>query len=114
VSVFIDTSAILAFLDGDDRHHEHAAGAWSRALRDREDVLTTNYVVLETHAVVQRRFGLDAVRRVVEELIPALRIRWVDADIHARAVDALLTARRRALVYDPDFEEQGFESYGPA
>lgn len=132
MTVFVDTSALLAFLDASDRHHAGAVASFTRLLESGTDVVTTNYVVLETHALLQHRFGLDAVRDFVEDLVPVFRIRWVDAELHARAVTALLTARRRklslvdcasfavmhedaihiALAYDADFTTRGFEAYG--
>jgi predicted nucleic acid-binding protein len=126
VTVFVDTSALLATLNADDVNHASA----SDVLRRYVDVplVTHNYVVLETTALLQRRFGLAAVRLLSERLLPALTVIWIDADRHERAMTSLLTRRRRsvslvdwasfdlmrelgiqdAFAYDDDFTREGF------
>ena len=54
-------------------------------------------VLLERLALLQVRFGLAAVRDLVENVVPLLRVVWIDEEIHAAAVTALLTANRRLL-----------------
>jgi predicted nucleic acid-binding protein len=96
---------------------------------DEEELLCNNYVVIETYALVQARLGMDAVRALTTELMPALRILWVDAELHSAALTALITAVRRqlslvdctsfetmrrlnvrrAFTFDDHFAEQGFE-----
>jgi uncharacterized protein len=129
VNVFIDTSALLAVLDADDANHLAAEEAW-RGLLDRDALLLcTNYVLLETFALVQHRLGLEALAAFQNDLVPVLKIHWVDAAVHGTAVAALLTAQRRKLslvdcvsfeiarrlgvkttfAFDRHFAEQGFE-----
>lgn len=133
--VFVDTSALYAALDADDRHHADAAEGWRRlldAIADGTgDALTHGSVLVESSALVQRRLGMSAVRALHDRLLPVLTIHWVDADLHARAVSALLAAARRdvslvdwtsfelmrvlgveqAFAYDDDFAEQGFTTF---
>jgi len=127
--VFADTSVLLPFLDGGDNDHGAVAAAW-RALADAgEPVLTTNYVLVETFALAQRRLGMDAVRDLAQRVVPALGIEWVDAETHDRSVAGFLAADRRSLSLvdcasfvvlrrlgitrvlslDPHFREQGYE-----
>jgi len=97
VSLFVDTSAILAVLHADDVNHGRAAATF-RALLDRDEgFVTTNYCVIETVAILQHRFGLRAVRSFHADLLPILAVTWIDAEIHAEGMMALLTADRRAL-----------------
>jgi predicted nucleic acid-binding protein len=129
VSTFVDTSALLAVIHGSDKNHSRAARTWSDLLEADEDLVCTNYVLVETLALAQSRFGLAAVRDLVENVVPILRVVWIDAEIHDSAVAALLTANRRllslvdcvsfatmrrlsidrAFEFDPHFGEQGFE-----
>jgi predicted nucleic acid-binding protein len=131
VSVFVDTSALLAVLDGDDESHARADVAWRKLLASEEPLATTNYVLVETFALLQSRLGLDAVRALEQDVVPALRVIWVQPELHAAAATALLTAGRRrlslvdcvsfeamrragirrAFVFDRHFAEQGFDSY---
>jgi predicted nucleic acid-binding protein len=127
VSVFVDTSALYALLDRDDDNHVGAAEAFS-SLLDRESALTHGYVVVESTALVQRRLGMEAVRALVDDLLPALELVFVDESLHRAAVAALLAADVRdvtfvdrvsfelmrnrgvteALAFDDDFARQGF------
>ena len=70
MSTFVDTSALLAVLHGSDKNHGRAARTW-RGLVDRdEELVCTNYVLVETLALAQGRFGLGAVRDLVENVVP--------------------------------------------
>ena len=126
MTVFVDTSALLATLDADDMNHASASDVLRRYVD--APLVTHNYVVLETTALLQRRFGLAAVRLLSERLLPALTVVWIDADRHERAMTSLLTRRRRsvslvdwasfdlmrergiqdAFAYDDDFSREGF------
>jgi predicted nucleic acid-binding protein len=129
MSVFVDTSALLAVLHGSDAHHARAARIW-RTLAERDtDLVSSNYVLIETTALLQSRFGLAAVRDLADTIAPLLRVAFVTEDVHASAVAALLAANRRqlslvdcvsfvtmrrlsvtrAFAFDPHFAEQGFE-----
>ncbi len=129
--VFVDTSALLAVLDADDRNHPRAKEAWARLLEEDAPAVTTNYVLVETFALVQRRLGLEAVRVLAEDVLPVLAVLWVDEETHRRGLSALLTAGWRelslvdcvsfeamrqlgletAFAFDRHFAEQGFEPY---
>lgn len=74
MSVFIDTSAFLAVLDADDRFHQQARGIWERLLTGAEDLLCTNYVLVKTVALAQRRLGLEAVRALEEDVLPLIKV----------------------------------------
>ena len=129
MAVFVDTSAFFAVLDGDDANHLSAARIWRRLLDEREDLVTSNYVLVECLALVQRRLGLEAARVFQVDVVGVLQVRWVDEHIHAAGIAAMLTAGRRqlslvdcvsfevmrrrglakAFAFDQDFADQGFE-----
>lgn len=127
MTVFVDTSALYALLDADD-------DGYDRALRGRDaivdDMLVTHgYVVAETISLVRRRLGPEAAVRVIEELLPALDIVDVDAQLREAATHAFRAAVRssisfvdqtsfvfmrrheivRAWALDADFATAGFE-----
>jgi predicted nucleic acid-binding protein len=127
--VLVDTSAFYAVLDRDDSHHPQARGLWA-GLLDREAALvTTNYIVVETCALVQNRLGLDAVRTFWQDMLPVVEVRWIGPELHSSAMLALLAANRRklslvdcanflvmraggirrAFAFDQHYREQGFE-----
>jgi predicted nucleic acid-binding protein len=131
--IFIDTSAFYALLDKDDSNHSKARKAWPALLKADNILVTTNYVLIESFALLQRRLGLDAIRGFQEDLLPLVNIEYVDAETHGRAISVMLTASRRdlslvdcasfeimrslgikaAFAFDPHFREQGFTVVPP-
>lgn len=125
--ILFDTSAALALLDARDPHHPAANDALRRHI-DSNRFVTHNYVLIETAALLQRRFGVRAVRAFAERLQPLLELTWVDRARHERAVADLLGSRgrrtslvdrvsfdlmredriRTAFAFDYDFEREGF------
>ena len=128
MSLFIDTSALYALLDGDEPRHADVVAAWRAVTDNGRPLFTSNYVLVETFALVQRRLGLDAVHALAEVFVPLLQSVWVDEELHAAAVASLFTAARRhlslvdctsfelmrrlgltdVLALDTDFARQGF------
>jgi predicted nucleic acid-binding protein len=96
-SIFIDTSAFLAILDADDDFHAEAKAAWKEIVSSGALLFTSNYVLVETFALVQNRLGLKAIKVFHEDIVPLLSIRWADAAIHCAATSALLAAGRKKL-----------------
>ena len=129
MSTYADTSGIISVLNTDDPQHAVALEAWSGLVEAREDIVTTSYTLVETFALVQARLGLAAARALAVDMMPVVRVIWVDADLHHAALAALLTAGRRqlslvdcvsfeamrrleircAFTFDRHFLEQGFE-----
>jgi len=97
MTVYVDTSAFIAVLDADSTDHEMVRRTWSDLLRRDVALLTTNYVLVESFALIQRRLGLEATRAFQEDIVPILSIEWLDATAHHAAVAALLIAGRRQL-----------------
>jgi uncharacterized protein len=97
VSAFVDTSALLAVLDADDRGHAGSAAALTALLDEDARLLTTSYVLVETFALVQRRLGMEAVVDLESRLVPLLSVQWVDEGMHREAVAGVLAAGRRTL-----------------
>ena len=97
MSVFVDTSALLAVLNSGDENHARASRSFRSLLESAEPLVTTSYVLVETAALLQHRFGLGAVRGFQDAVAPVLAVVWVDAELHAEGTAALLTANRREL-----------------
>lgn len=87
MTIFVDTSAFYAVLDAALAEHQLARERWAVLL----------YVVVETTVLVQRRLGMAAVGVFFREMLPAVRVLWVDGNPHEVAVSLLLGAARRRL-----------------
>jgi uncharacterized protein len=97
MSIFVDTSALMAVMDADDQNHVAATAIWSELVTAGADLVCTNYIIVEAFALIQHRLGMGAVRTCHEDIVPVLNIEWIDAHQHARSVAALLIAGRRQL-----------------
>ena len=126
MKVFVDTSALLAVLDGDDPNHEAATGMLKAALQEGE-AFTHNYVHVEAEQLVRRRLGSAFAARLFDEVLPAIETYWVDEETHAEAVTALIGKGRAsslvdqvsfavmrklgiktAIAFDADFDREGY------
>ncbi len=122
---FVDTSAFLALLNVADEDHARVANA----LRGIEGAMTHNYVVVETEALARRRLGAVAARNFLARVGVIAEVRWVDRDLHGRAVQRVEPRGRRAslvdevsfafmrdegldtaVALDDDFVEEGFST----
>ena len=126
--VFIDTSAFYALLDRDDDNHPEARRAWTDILKSAKLLATSNYVLVESVALLQHRLGMDAVRGFHENIVPLLHVEFVASGMHQTGISGLLSAARRNLslvdcvsfevmrnlgiktvfAFDLHFKEQGF------
>ncbi|HEX7183968.1 MAG TPA: PIN domain-containing protein [Thermoanaerobaculia bacterium] len=129
MTTFVDTSALLAALNSADEHHQRAGAALRILIESDEVLISTNYIVVETFAVAQRRLGMEAVHTLQRDFIPLLQVLWIDEESHDSSMAAFLTASRRrlslvdcssfeimrrsgvrrAFAVDGHFEEHGFE-----
>lgn len=97
MKVFADTSGIYAALVATDDAHTRAKAALERLVRSRARLVTTSYVLVETHALLQARIGLEAVRLLQDVWLPELEVVWVAEELHHRGVRRLLREDRRKL-----------------
>jgi len=73
MSLFIDTSAILAILDADDQYHSCGqSGLAGNPLITGRISLPRIISLFETFALIQHRFGLEAVMVFQEDIVRSL------------------------------------------
>jgi uncharacterized protein len=128
VTVFVDSSGILALVDRDDPAHAGTVEAF--ALGRSEALSTHAYVIVETLAVARRRYGPAVAADLIDRVIPALDVAPVDGELHAVAVTTFRETvessvslvdrtsfafmRRegieRAIALDVDFRTAGFRT----
>jgi uncharacterized protein len=128
MKLFIDTSAFLAILNRDDHFHDSAKNEWIRLLELDATMISSNYIMVETIALLQRRFGIDAVRLFTSDVQPLIHLVWVNEKVHESALNVVKTIHQRDLslvdctsfeimrnmgieqvfTFDSHFSDQGF------
>jgi hypothetical protein len=93
-------------------------------------LITHNYVLVETTALLHSRLGVESVRAFADAVLPACEVSFVDHGLHERSMGAYLagSGRRRSFVdhvsfqlmrraaidraftFDEDFAVEGFTS----
>ena len=130
MKVFVDTSALYSALDEAEPNHQVALELFDHYL-GQEELVTHNYIHVETEQLVRRRLGATAAELVIDRFLPAMRTVWVDELLHATALATIrgegrgvslvdqisfLVMRREgileALAFDADFEAAGFRLLG--
>jgi uncharacterized protein len=127
-AVFADTSGLLALLNPADDNHARAKVAFAGLRARRAPLVSTSFILVETYALLGRRFGLGAVRSFRDDFAPLIDVVWVDETLHDAGLDLMLDRRRRqvslvdavsfvamrqrkieeAFAFDPHFEREGF------
>ncbi|MBI2346346.1 MAG: type II toxin-antitoxin system VapC family toxin [Deltaproteobacteria bacterium] len=125
--IFVDTSALYAYLVATDVNHPRAKEIGQHLLQTNHPLLTHSFSVCEAVALLHFRIGLEAVRQWEETIRPLFEIVWVNEAMYTQAMRALLTMRRavslvdavsfevmrarkltEAFAFDADFQQAGF------
>lgn len=126
--IFLDTSAVIALADRSDDNHAEAVAALDKVTAQGQGILTHNYILVESAALLQSRIGLRSALAFLSDAAK-LTIHWVTPRDHADAVTLLAERNRRglslvdcmsfavmrnygvsaALAYNADFEAEGFQ-----
>ena len=129
--VLVDTSAVYALLDRDDRCHDAAREALESLRKRRTDPLLTNFIVAECHALSLSRLGADIARKwLLGNIWPVERVN-VEDETKARVIIEQYTDKtfsytdatsfavmdrlgiKTAFAFDPHFRQYGFLVVGP-
>jgi uncharacterized protein len=128
--IFLDTSAIYAWADTADANHRTAIRHLQSILDSGEELLTHNYVLVESIALLQARLGVAAAVKIAKDSTTFV-IEWVNDELHAAGIRELersrnrrvslvdhvsfLVMRRRrvatAFAFDLDFTSAGFRLF---
>ena len=126
--IFVDTSAVLALANTRDSHHIEAVASLESMMSEGQALLTHNYVLVESAALLQNRLGLESSLAFLSDA-ERFTVHWVSPSDHAEAVELLKDRNRRglslvdcmsfvvmrqysvklALAFDADFEAEGFD-----
>jgi predicted nucleic acid-binding protein len=95
--VFIDTGVFYAALNSKDRHHQQATMFFVQAVEEAWRLLTSNFIVAETHALVLTRLGRDLAADWLRD-VPAAVIRVTEQD-EAKAKQIIFRYRDKEFSY---------------
>lgn len=129
MSIFVDTSVFLAVLAKDDDNNELAAETLAPLTESGEQLITTNYILVESYALIQRRMGMNAIQDFQNKILPAITLIWINVEEHQHEMQQFLLENRRnlsfvdcssfeakqrlgidkAFTFENHFREQGFE-----
>jgi predicted nucleic acid-binding protein len=88
-AVLWDSSAVLALLDADDADHAAAREIAARLARERRRSFMTNYLEVETHALLVRKLGRGMAREwLLTASLPIVRV-LPDEEQRAREIIAV-------------------------
>jgi predicted nucleic acid-binding protein len=96
-TVFVDTSGFYAALTPLDPFSPQSAALFLRAREEHWQLITTNYVLHETWALIQKRFGWEALDALNSVLASMCEIHFITADLHKKAAERCARARLRSL-----------------
>jgi predicted nucleic acid-binding protein len=77
--------------------HQAVAEAFRELAESGRRLVTSNYVLLETTALLQQRFGLPPVRDLEQRVVPLLHVVWLTEPLHRKSLERLFRADRRGL-----------------
>ncbi len=129
MNIFVDTSALYAIIDKDDRFHKQAQNRITKLIGENNDLLTSNYILVETIALLQNRLRFQAAKDFIDQIVPLLSVIWIDRRIHQNGINRLISKGRKKLsfvdctsfeimavygiskvfTYDKHFKQEGFE-----
>lgn len=130
-AVFVDASGWIALLLPRDENHRRAIAIWSRLRQARAQLMTSNLVLAEAHALLLSRLGHEAGQRFLRSALggEAAEVVWVDDELTVAATEAwvyrrpdkafsladaasfeIMQQRRlaHAFSFDQDFARAGF------
>lgn len=126
--IFVDTSAFFALADRNDNNHAQAKKIFARLLKEGEELIFHNYVLVETVALMQQRLGKDSAVKFLEDA-SFFSLVWADARLHEKAKKRFVDVRRgvsfvdsmsfvvmeargikKAFAFDDDFVKAGFQA----
>lgn len=134
-SLFVDSSAWIAFFSARDGRHADADRLLRAAITGKVPLLTTNLVVAEVHRLLLFRAGIKPAAVAVEriDMSPSVKVIYPDLGLHhdarkwlaklddqvisytdATSFAVMKAARcRHALSFDNDFVIAGFTLWRP-
>lgn len=128
-AVFIDTSAWYALFVSTDPKHSEALAIYERLKSNLTQLISTDWILLETSALIHRRVSSQAAHETSMAVLnnPQVFLFWIDDEVGRKAVERFQAAPagislvdagsfalinklniRRVFAFDVDFVSQGY------
>jgi predicted nucleic acid-binding protein len=118
-------------MDAEDNFHIMAKDYFSEILEEDNTLYSSNYIIVETIALVQNRLGINATRLFIQNILPLVNISWIDSTIHNTVINNLISLQYQeislvdfssfhimrhhdiynAFTFDNHFKSQGFKIF---
>ena len=95
--VVIDTSAFYALVVDTDEFHSSAVAIYEYLIDQDIELWTTAYALVETMALVHRRFGFSRVAQLLEITESSVQLFWIDSEVHSMAMSEFTSSEGRGL-----------------
>ncbi|MGI6285937.1 PIN domain-containing protein [Neomoorella humiferrea] len=95
--IMVDTSAVYALIDRSDDWHEKAKNLFKKLSEKDVDLILTNFILAETHALILSRIGHELAREWVKNLV--WKIERVKEEDEKRAREIIIAYRDKSFSY---------------
>ena len=116
-------------MNEDDEFYDDSFKIFSKLLEERSKIVSSNYILLETMVILKNRIGIEAIKVLKNDILPVIKICWIDEDIHNFCVNTQIAADRKKVslvdytsfeimrrlsirqvfTFDNHFKDMGFE-----
>lgn len=93
----VDTSAVYALIDRSDDWHEKAKNLFKKLSEKDVDLILTNFILAETHALILSRIGHELAREWVKNLV--WKIERVKEEDEKRAREIIIAYKDKSFSY---------------
>jgi predicted nucleic acid-binding protein len=85
--IFLDTSGIVAAMNARDSNHVEAKQIFQKLAKENSVLVMTNYIRIETHALLLQRAGREIALRFLE--VDSWLVEWVTPEDERKAIKLL-------------------------
>ncbi|WP_406678069.1 type II toxin-antitoxin system VapC family toxin [Moorella sp. ACPs] len=93
----VDTSAVYALIDRSDDLHEKAKNLFKKLSEKDVDLILTNFILAETHALILSRIGHELAREWLKNLV--WKIERVKEEDEKRAREIIIAYKDKSFSY---------------
>ena len=97
--VFVDTSALYALFNGNDRDHDSAKACMQDLIKNQSSLIISNFVLDEIYTLLLTRTNREIALTIIETLIDEWVIERISSEDEERAFRILKTSQDKSYSY---------------